>query len=60
MALLIAALGPWWWLWKAALAIMFIGWALRLREINRRSLVMLSVLAKTYAVVIVSNVMGWM
>jgi hypothetical protein len=35
-----AALGPWWWLWKAALAIMFIGWALRLREINRRSLVM--------------------
>jgi hypothetical protein len=39
---------------------MFIGSALRLREINRRSLVMLSVLAKTYAVVIVSNVMGSM
>jgi hypothetical protein len=36
MALLMAALGPWWRLWKAALAIMFIGWALRLREINRR------------------------
>jgi hypothetical protein len=60
MALLMAALGQWWWLWKTALGIMFIGSVLRLREINRRSLVMLSVLAKTYAVVIVSNVMGSM
>jgi hypothetical protein len=43
-----ASLGSWWWLSKAALAALFIGYALRLNVVRRKTLTLLGVVAMAY------------
>jgi hypothetical protein len=59
MRLVMGALGSYWWLWKAALAMFFMVYAIQLRVVTKRTFVLLGIVVKTYALVVASNFMGW-
>jgi hypothetical protein len=59
MRLVMGALGSYWWLWKAALAMFFVVYAVRLRVVTKRTFILLGIVVKTYALVVASNFMGW-
>lgn len=58
MRLVMAELGSYWWLWKAALAVFFVVYAMQLKIVTRRTFALLGVVVKTYAFVIISNATG--
>lgn len=60
MRLVMSGLGSWWWLWKVALAALFIVYAMRLNVVRRKTVALLGVVAKAYAIVIMSNMLGWL
>jgi hypothetical protein len=60
MRLMMARYGSWWWLWKALLAALFVSYALHMKVVNRRTIVMLGIVVPIYIVAIASNVMGWL
>jgi hypothetical protein len=55
MALAMACLGPFWWLWKAALAALFVYLAASVRDVGMTRLALISALAKIYVIVVISN-----
>jgi hypothetical protein len=57
MHLMMAVLGSWWWLWKAAVAVFFVTCAISIKEPSRRQLVFAGAVAKIYLVVLVNNLL---
>ena len=57
MSLLMAALGSYWWLWKAAMAGFFVVAAVAIREPSRRQLIFAGAVAKVYVLVLINNLM---
>jgi hypothetical protein len=57
MHMLMTYLGPWWWLWKAAVAGFFVTMAFTIRQPSRRELVVAGAVAKVYVLVLINNLL---
>src|SRR5579862_5871041 len=60
MALAMQYLGPLWWLPKALLGLWLIYECLKLKAMSKRQIIVLSAVAKVYALTLLSNVFHWM
>ncbi|HLZ66507.1 MAG TPA: DUF5658 family protein [Aliidongia sp.] len=57
MSLLMASLGSYWWLWKAAMAGFFVVAAVTVQKPSRRQLIFAGTVAKVYVLVLINNLM---
>jgi hypothetical protein len=60
MAVAMWALGPYWWLTKAALGGVMVYFALTLRHLTVRSIALLGFAAKMTVLVVLCNYFGWL